>query len=110
MHYVGSCAFYAPDGPADAAADADPDALASFGSVANNAKLRSPQQGSGALSATQSGEGETSNNNDITAEVDAALRRAVLPLLPRLTREGDTLPLYAQKMLALVLLRCASTP
>lgn len=44
---------------------------------------------------------------DITAAIDATLRRSVMPMLPRLTEGRDSLTLYAQKILAMILLRCA---
>lgn len=44
---------------------------------------------------------------DVTAALDTALAAHVVPLLPRLAAERDPMPLYAQKILALLLSRYA---
>jgi hypothetical protein len=44
---------------------------------------------------------------DITTAIDGMLRRSVVPMLPRLTEGRDSLTLYAQKILAMILLRYA---
>ena len=54
-------------------------------------------------------EQQHAKGSDLTAVLDAALQNTVIPFLPQLTAEGDMLPLYAQKILAAALARCAPT-
>jgi hypothetical protein len=49
-----------------------------------------------------------SNELNATEVIDEVLQQHVLPLLPLLTAERDPMPLYAQKILALLLTRCAA--
>lgn len=44
---------------------------------------------------------------DITPQLDVCLQQHVLPLLPIMMKEKDPMPLYAQKILAQLLPRCA---
>jgi hypothetical protein len=53
-------------------------------------------------------ERDAAGAHDLTAAVDTVLQTAVLPLLPRLTAAHDPMPLFAQKILAMVLHRRAS--
>jgi hypothetical protein len=52
-------------------------------------------------------EGDGAQGEDLTDEVDEALEAHVLPLLPRLAAQTEQWPLFPQKILAMVLYRCA---
>jgi hypothetical protein len=53
---------------------------------------------------------QATGSPELTSVIDDVLQHQVLPLLPNLTAERDPMPLYAQKILALLLTRFAFTP